>query len=178
MSFLSTFGFGIGKILSYGELKRISDFYKMLQSNLSKYVTIGYDGTWTLVDEGLKEMKKFHNQYGPELPSYKTSSYNFILMELYSSTLKTNIIMECGIGVIAFLRRTFLNLKTDKLITHPDKLYDFTTQWIREHEDTINSMKKEGYGSDHIHRTLSVHFARLLKEIIEKEEECNTQDTK
>ena len=151
---------------------------KVELSRLSKYVIISDDGTWTLVDEGLKEMKKFHNQYGPKLPSGKTSSYNFILMELYSSTLKTNKILECGIGVTAFLNYTFCTLKTDKLITHPEKLYDFTTQWIREHGDTINSMKKEGYGSDHIHRTLSVHFARLLKEIIEKEEECKTQDTK
>ena len=160
--------------LSYLTTHKQHEAYKMLKSNLSKYVTISDDGTWTLVDEGLKEMKKFHNQYGPKLPSGKTSSYNFILMELYSSTLKTNKILECGIGVTAFLNYTFCTLKTDKLITHPEKLYDFTTQWIREHGDTINSMKKEGYGSDHIHRTLSVHFARLLKEIIEKEKPTET----
>ena len=175
MSFLSTFGFGIGKILSYSELRSIGDFYKMLQSQLSKYVTIGDDGTWSLVDEGLKEMKKFHSQYGPELPSYKTSANNFILMELYSTTLDRNKIIVCGIGVTAFLNYTFCTLKTDKLITHPEKLYEFTTQWIREHEDAINSMKKKGYGSDHIHRTLSTHFASLLKEIIEKEEQENQQ---
>lgn len=147
----------------------------MLQSQLIKYVTIGDDGTWTLTDEGIKEIKKFHNQYGPELPSDKTSAHNFIIMELYSTTLKTDRIMECGIGVIAFLRNTFMNFKTDKLITHPEKLYDFTVQWIREHEDAIQSMRKEGYCSGQIHRTLSTHFTRLLKEITEKEEQEDQQ---
>ena len=90
-----------------------------ITSQLSKYVNIGDDGTWTLTDEGIKEMKNFHSQYGPVLPPYKTSAYNFILMELYSTTLNTNKIMECGIGIIAFFRHTFMNLKTDKLITHP-----------------------------------------------------------